>query len=134
MVRCRGREILVAVRCWIANLLLALFSLMLAVPLIASDSQDSLPSCCRRDGKHHCTTGMSAESAVEQAEFGAVSEKCPYLPLSFATDHSQLSSMLVPTTIFYAELRHHPAVHAQTESKARISFARTRQKRGPPSA
>ncbi len=34
---------------------------------------------------------------------------------------------------FYGSLISHPTQHAQIEARGRISFSRTRQKRGPPS-
>jgi len=58
--------------------------------------------------------------------------RCPYYPASPTVFH-QSQYGVAPSLIIFAELLSHPAVHAQTESKQRISLSRSRQKRGPPS-
>jgi len=35
--------------------------------------------------------------------------------------------------IYFSELASHPAIHAQAAAQLRVSFDRSRQKRGPPS-
>ncbi len=59
-------------------------------------------------------------------------EKCPRYSASPTVFH-QSQSGVAPSQIILAELLSHPAVHAQLESKQRISRSRSRQKRGPPS-
>lgn len=49
-----------AMRRCLASLLVALFSFALISPAVfASNAEGSLPACCRRAGKHHCS--MSSE-------------------------------------------------------------------------
>src|SRR5580704_1904473 len=62
----------------LAIALLIAFGSPLAVPLFASttDSQSTLPACCRRNGAHHCT-GMVV-SAANGPAFQA--PPCPNYP------------------------------------------------------
>lgn len=129
----------ISVRRLFAISLLLLFGLPLVSPLLASDAVDaSLPACCRRAGKHHCAMSADAGSqpGVAASKTGAsvsiVAEKCPYAPATPAAFHLTIVAPPVAAATF-AGLAGHPAVHAQTEARYRISFDRSRQKRGPPS-
>jgi len=112
--------------------LLLLFSFLLVSPLLASDAVDaSLPACCRRAGKHHCAMSMDTGSQPGKS-FSIVAEKCPCTPATTTAFH--LSAFAPPADdAIFAGLTSHPAIHAQTEARYRISFDRARQKRGPPS-
>jgi hypothetical protein len=112
-------------------LLLAVFSLSFASPLLAlaTKSESNVRACCRRNGMHHCLEAASASS--ETPAFTAPTERCPYLPAAISTIHSDTFSPATNQAI-YAELSAHPASAAQTESKFRISRSRSQQKRGPP--
>lgn len=106
--------------------LLMLFMLPFAMPLFgATADQASVPVCCRRSGKHHC---MMASHSTQSRVIGT---ECPYHILPPAV-------MVVPTfapstaaSIFAGVLRH-PVVTPQVEARQRVSFDRSRQKRGPP--
>lgn len=80
---------------------------------------------------------MSAEESTKLSPdtqaFSAPPEQCPYYPASIVVVHSEVFTLPAAQAV-YAELIVHPAVIAQTESKLRISRARSRQKRGPPSS
>ena len=120
----------------LAALLLGLISFGLIAPAVSADVLSQLPACCRVHGKHHCamkhaTAGhFSAESGVSVS---SVDEKCP---ISFQGGmlgfHSQ-TIWLSGGQIFFGCILNHPAIQAQTEARYRISFSRSRQKRGPPS-
>ncbi len=98
--------------------------------------QSTLPACCRRGGKHHCM--MSAEErALLMGEGGAIRvgtppEQCPYRQHSLAAAHLQVFTPGAAAT-HAAFLFHEPSAAAQAECLRRISFDRSRQKRGPPS-
>jgi len=117
----------------IAISLMMLFSWMLIAPLFASSADANLPACCRRNGKHHCMMRMMEDSTDSKLRFTTVQEKCPYAPAQVMVSHTQ-----TPTGeqahLFFAEINAHPALAPQTEAHFRISFSRSRQKRGPPSA
>jgi hypothetical protein len=51
--------------------------------------------------------------------------------VSTVADEGNLAVLRGPGAIF-AELVSHPSIHRQTEAKYRVSFSRSRQKRGPP--
>jgi len=55
--------------------LLTLFSWMLIAPFLAPDAEASLPSCCRRHGKHHCMMQRTLGAPGGPAR---ASESCPY--------------------------------------------------------
>ena len=121
----------------LAITLLALLCQPLVQPFLAWNATDkaSLPACCRRNGKHHCM--MSADEGAtlssDTQAFDAPPQQCPYYPASIAIVHGDLFALPAAQAV-YAGLIAHPAVVAQTESKLRISRARSRQKRGPPSS
>jgi hypothetical protein len=119
------------VRRALAISLLLFFSFSLISPLLDSDAVEaSLPACCRRAGKHHCTV---SNAASEQSRgIGIVAEKCPYSPGAPAVTHLSVFAPPAGDAVF-AGLVRHPAIHAQTAAQYRISFDRSRQKRGPPS-
>ena len=111
--------------------LMMLFSFLLISPLLASDAVEaSLPACCRREGKHHCA--MQAADSEQGRSIGIVDEKCPYAPAAPAAFHLSVFAPSGADAVF-AGLVAHPAIHAQTAAHYRISFDRSRQKRGPPS-
>ena len=115
----------------LAVMMLLVFSGPLFAPLLtASPDESSLPPCCRRNGKHHCMmAGMTMGMA---SPYRIVTEKCPYSPfadLALMLPHAFFGRARVAYTT-QAALQALPA--AQAEAGYRISFHRSRQKRGPP--
>jgi len=123
------------VRKLLSILLLAAFGLPFVSPLFAlgANGDTSLPACCRRNGKHHCTasTGERSTLASPDPQFRAPAEKCPYYPQALAAAHPNLYTAPRADEVT-ASLASHPAGIAQTESKWRIARDRSRQQRGPP--
>jgi hypothetical protein len=116
----------------IALLMIMIFGCFLSAPLLAasSDSESRLPACCRANGKHHCMMRMShGELAGVQM---AAPERCSYFPQWRPMNLSHQQASVSSAAVFYAALQTHPACHAQTEARRRVSFDRSRQKRGPP--
>jgi hypothetical protein len=115
--------------------LLAVLSFPFVSSLLVSGraGTESLPICCRNNGKHHCLfSGVMGESSAQAGiQFRAPIERCPYFPGAIKTAHTNAASLFEPT---YDAGRpsSHPASVAQTESKWRIARDRSRQKRGPP--
>jgi hypothetical protein len=111
---------------------------MVAPALTSGAMGDSmLPACCHRGGMHHCM--MSPEeraTLIRELEgvvrFGAIPEQCPYSQRSLAAAHLQVFSTGATSTHAFGTLRE-PSAMAQAECLRRISFDRSRQKRGPPS-
>ncbi|SRR5216683_5210395 len=124
-------------RRFVAILLLLTFCSFLSAPLLAasSDPYSNLPACCRKDGKHHCMMRMMMKRDQTGTQVSNMPEKCPLFPKTMLAITVQGHLFVLPTSgTFYAALRSHPACYAQTEAHYRISFDRSRQKRGPPVA
>jgi hypothetical protein len=113
--------------------LLLLFSLPLLSPLFAVDAAGTnLPACCRKDGKHHCMMVQRESHDGSGPDVSLVRERCPYGPAVPVASHVDFSFAAGVVTAF-AESVSHPTGIVQTEARLRISFDRSRQKRGPPS-
>jgi len=116
--------------------LLLLISLPLISPLLAeSVGSSALPACCRKGGMHHCTLPAMADSSSSNTtpHFSVIHERCPYSPATVQTT-------IHGNALFYNDnattLTPHDNIAlriAQEEAHYRISFDRSRQKRGPPS-
>lgn len=122
----------------VAILLLFAFCSLWSAPLLAASSYSSenLPACCRRNGRHHCMMRMMTEYELSNQPGRHVSapfEKCPFFPKGLLPAMTQGHVAALPSGgMFHAELLRHPACTAQVEAQYRISFDRSRQKRGPP--
>jgi len=114
--------------------------LPLIAPMLSTGAmaESMLPACCRRDGKHHCMMSAAARAIIlGETNDGAVSvgtppEQCPYRQRSLVAVHLQVFTPAATAT-HSAFLLHAPSAAAQAECLRRISFDRSRQKRGPPS-
>jgi hypothetical protein len=123
------RYTLLFVRQVIAILMTAIFSFILIVPLFASDEDSSVPLCCRRDGRHHCSMN-AGETGAKSAP--VIAERCPYSPTAkFVVNATPKfhAAGSVQTEVFVFS---HSKGKPQTEARGRVSFSRTLQKRGPP--
>lgn len=99
--------------------------------------QSTLPACCRRGGKHDCMMSPEARAFMMRelegaVRFGTPPEKCPYRQQAVVAAHLQVYTPGAVAT-HSAFLLREPSVIAQAECLRRISFDRSRQKRGPPS-
>jgi hypothetical protein len=116
-------------------LLFAATLLPLLAPLltIAAGAQSNVPACCRRDGKHHCMMG-NVEALLGNSghpRLIAPIEKCPYQQRALsAVHHDTLSSIALASGSLL--LVQSQSASEQAECLRRISFDRSRQKRGPP--
>jgi hypothetical protein len=121
----------------IAVLMLLIFGSFLGAPLLATSNSielNNLPACCKRNGSHHCVTRMM-EGDPGTTQVSAPPEKCPLFPHTGQMTPVKNSAITPRATgAFYACLQSHPACHTQSEAQRRISFDRSRQKRGPPAA
>jgi hypothetical protein len=115
------------VRRIMAGLLLAVFSFSLIAPALLADEDSNLPACCRRLGEHRCAL---ANPASQGASF--IQERCPHFPSGSAALAASEMASVTPSQAVFAAIVSHPAAHAQTEARYRISFSRAWQKRGPP--
>jgi hypothetical protein len=124
----------------IAVLMLLIFGSFVSAPLLAasSPSEDNIPVCCRRAGAHHCMSQRMMEQALLRQPGTRVSaplEQCPLFPKGNLpnTVHEHLATWHSGGLLYAITLS--PAARvAQTEVHRRISFDRSRQKRGPPAS
>ena len=106
-----------------------LLSLTLVAPLFAAPASANVPECCRRNGRHHCMGGMTSDSS--QRAVSMVVPPCPHCPQATAAPqpHSMAPNRSLQAGV---GLFVRPSALPQTEARYRVSFARSRQKRGPP--
>jgi hypothetical protein len=120
-----------AVRRLFAILLVALFSFSLMAPALSSGAETNIPECCRRAGKHHCST--SSGSAQPSGPVFNSGGHCPLYPDS-------LLPTSVPSTflaIFALALLFPVATEGAFRQLAAARFGslfstRSHPKRGPP--
>lgn len=114
--------------------LLAAIGYALIVPLAFSDPDANLPACCRRNGAHHCAMS-SVTTTIDEVStpaFQAILQKCPAFPVSTAARAAGAAASPERSLAIFAGLISHPSIQPQTEARYRVSFSRSRQKRGPP--
>jgi len=115
-----------------AILLISLFGFQLCGQAFISDAAGTLPSCCRREGRHHCAMRDGTHAGDSGSKSRFVRSRCAqYRETGVFTPQS--------VTAVVASAEPHPGVLpgfssalAQAEAGYRISFSRARQKRGPP--
>jgi len=113
----------------LAIVLALLFSVWLIAPALIASVQSNVPVCCRKDGKHHCV--MQAVESDSKSAVAAIGSKCPLFSHASVTAHHELDTARQAAAIFAGSVSH-PGGSPQTEAGYRISFHRSRQKRGPP--
>jgi hypothetical protein len=116
----------------LALFLLAVFSFPLIAPAIPADAESKLPACCRRHGKHHCAMMMDDAASTTGVSVGSVEPRCPLYPNSPSSPAGQYVAVLRSSGAIFGAIVSHPAIQLQTQAGYRVSFSRSRQKRGPP--
>ena len=117
----------------LASLLPVLLSFPLIAPLILANADSNLPTCCRRNGQHHCampSMGVDAPSSGSSIHSGV--SRCSFYPGAASTQCESKVAPLKAAPAIFASLISHPVVQTQTEARYRVSFSRSRHKRGPP--
>jgi hypothetical protein len=121
----------------LASLLLAWFSFPLILPMLRADAASNLPSCCRRLGKHHCSIEGSMDAPSEESASGptlkALQARCSNYPATSVAPGYENFAFLKDSPSICAFLLSYPSLQARAEAQYRVSFSRSRQKRGPPS-
>jgi len=114
----------------LASILLALFSFPLILPVLRADAASSLPSCCRREGKHRCS--MDSGEYSSGVALKAIQPKCANYPATSAAPGNWNLALLKDSLSIGTSLLSYPSLQARAEAQYRFSFSRSRQKRGPP--
>jgi hypothetical protein len=115
----------------LASLLLALFSFPLILPVLRADAESSLPSCCRRAGKHRCSMDSTSAEAAAGTVVKAIQPKCSSYPAAGAPGNGNIA-FFDDSQAIRSSLLSYPSVEARADVHYRVSFSRSRQKRGPP--
>jgi len=71
----------ISMRRIVANLVLAVMAWSFVAPMALAAAGSDTPACCRRDGKHHCMSGMSGMAGISNdgvLSFRAAPSDCPY--------------------------------------------------------
>ena len=108
--------------------LVMLLTFPLVAPALGQTAQQRLLLCCRKGGAHHCLTSATKEDGSPAPTLRA---HCPADPNPAVTAHAADGMIgagqatLASTEISSLRVR-------QVEAGYRISFHRSRQKRGPP--
>jgi hypothetical protein len=116
----------------------ALLSFPLIAPLLLEGLDSTLPACCRKNGQHHCSmpASMTTDATTGDMSGGPAIRAgvscCPNYPVATYPSSESMLALATNSQAVFASLVSHPAIQAQTEARRRVSFSRTRQKRGPP--
>jgi hypothetical protein len=117
----------------LTSICLTLLSFPLIAPLPPADTDSELPACCRRNGKHHCSMmAMADQKSPPGPAVRAIQPKCPYYPAANAVPSEPNAALPGNFPAISALFFSRSAGRARTEAGYRISFSRSRQKRGPP--
>jgi hypothetical protein len=116
------------VRRFPAILLVAIFGFSVIGPALFVDRSENLPACCRREGQHRCAKIDKSGTGLK-----AVGLRCAEFPKAGAFLVHFETALPGGSQLVFGALLRHPAVVAQAAAGYRISFSRSRQKRGPPS-
>ncbi|HZQ53706.1 MAG TPA: hypothetical protein VFB14_16010 [Bryobacteraceae bacterium] len=93
-------------------------------------AEAQLPPCCRAHGQHKCALKHAMTGSSSVAGIGA---KCPFSEQAQWGPAGFHFLYWRPANNWIASICNHSTVLAQTEARYRVSFSRSRQKRGPPS-
>jgi hypothetical protein len=93
----------------VASLVLSVIAWSFVAPLAMGVTGPGAAACCRRNGKHHCASGMSGMAGVsidDLPSFRANSPVCPYrsqiaTPTGIAQPQSQAVSTLQPPSVSF---------------------------------
>jgi hypothetical protein len=119
----------------LTSLFLAVFSFPLIAPALLANSASDVPSCCRRNGEHHCYM-------VDMADRGelptgptveATRPKCLLFPKAGLLAASPKTTLLCVSPRVGPPLLFRLAIQKKNENRPRIAFRSSAQKRGPPS-
>jgi hypothetical protein len=120
----------------ISLLFLMMLPVLLPLTALGQDEDANLPMCCRRHGGKRCHCAMMMAylaSRLPGTKLMATPVPCPDCPSTPPISvHLQLG--LSPAPAHFAEISAHPAIHTQTEARARIALDHAWRKRGPPAS
>jgi hypothetical protein len=125
-------------RRWLSIFLILFFGLGPLAAALPDDDDSRLPSCCRRNGVHHCAMSMRmaaliSQSASDSAPIFTTPATCPYFP-GYAPASISTIQALTATPVSLPALLAQAHSPASSRAAARLSQIRTRAGRGPPTS
>jgi hypothetical protein len=116
--------------------LILLFSLGPLAATLQAEDDARLPACCRRNGTHHCVMSAAQTASLALAAGRHIliaPNTCPRFPgYAFTVTNTVHALAASPAALPSLAVSLHSAKAAR--AAARISQARTRSSRAPPSA
>jgi hypothetical protein len=106
--------------------LLAIFGFSPLAPALFADDSSNLPACCRRLGVHHCTQLPGGVS------FKGVCSQYSHFPATLAQPEGAKTALCMATQALRADSTARLCAAEQGLALYRVSFNRSRHKRGPP--
>jgi len=106
-------------------LLLLVLALPLVAPALGQPAQKKLLLCCLKGGAHHCMTAAPTDATP------TLRAQCPACPNQAVAGHADTCIAVQPTQRAASEAVA-PLAIRQVEAGYRISFHRSRHKRGSP--
>ena len=114
----------------LSSFLLGVLAWSFVAPLAVALTTNTPAMCCRRDGKHHCMSGMADMAAADQPSFRTIPSRCPYSS-QIATTTVAVALEASRTTAYYSPSE---VLAVRTDSLVVDSGAHSRiTQRGPPS-
>ena len=122
----------------LAALVLSVIGLLPVAPLFSvAAAAPQLPACCRAHGQHKCAMRRLQNARSASDAEPAIYALCDKYPFSGPASSTAVNPSVFLTRgsqqLFFAAIVSDPVAQEQIEARFRISFARSRQKRGPPS-
>ena len=116
----------------LASLLLPVLSIPLLLPAFFDAEASNVPACCRRAGKHHCTT---PEAKQDRAGAGlrAIAPKCPLYSRVGVLPSGPTATLLSRSFSSHPPILPTIACVASSDFVRNAAGDRSSQKRGPPS-
>src|SRR5689334_4156165 len=117
----------------LASLLLAVIGLPLITPWMLADSRPELPTCCRRDGKHHCGMQIVSGDQVSSApSITSLHTKCPLFPKPGVLPANSKTAVVAIRSLVAPFDSVQFVINRSTFSRPLISNRGAERKRGPP--
>jgi hypothetical protein len=115
----------------VAVALLALFCFsLLEAAVFTTDDESKVPSCCRRGGKHHCTTMIAEAGSLSGPSIQP--SKCRFYPGVSVMTASPNTGLLIILHVGTLWMMSCPVFRSTIDTPYQVSFCSTCQKRGPP--
>lgn len=113
----------------LSSVLLGVLAWSFVAPLALALTTSAPASCCRRNGKHHCMSGIADMTAGDLPAFRTIPSRCPYRSQT-ATTSVVVALNTSRSTAYYSPSE---VLAVRTDSVVVVSGSHSRiTQRGPP--